>query len=80
LLKIIFTYRNITDFDVITRTQDSARLGALIKGKGSKAEEHLMNIVYRDLALLHDVEADELRAQTIDYFGLYKFWGVVGFK
>lgn len=49
-------------------TQDSARLGALMKGKGTKAEEHLMDIVYRDLALLHEIAADELRAQTIDYF------------
>lgn len=49
-------------------TQDSSRLGALMKGKGSKAEDHLMDIVYRDLAALHSVEADWLREQTVDYF------------
>ncbi|KAI5803004.1 hypothetical protein EDC01DRAFT_774681 [Geopyxis carbonaria] len=54
-------------------TQDSSRLGALCQGKGTKAEAHLLDMVYRDLATLHStaehpITAAQLKAMTLDYY------------
>ncbi|PPQ75098.1 hypothetical protein CVT24_010061, partial [Panaeolus cyanescens] len=61
-----------------TWTQDAARLGSLIKTpdwenvlnpnrRTPPSEEVLLRVIYEDLAILHDVTVEQLRADTLDY-------------
>lgn len=59
----------------VPRTQDASRLGAFIKGKGTSAEENLLDMVYNDLAAMHreipgwNKDAAWYRNETVDHFG-----------
>ena len=48
-------------------TQDALRLGSLIKGKGTKEEKLLLDIIYKDLAEIHGQEPQWYKDQTVDY-------------
>ena len=52
----------------ILRTQDAARLGASIHGKDSVAEQHLLDIVYNNLAAMHGKTAEWYKEQTISHY------------
>jgi monoamine oxidase len=48
--------------------QDSQRLGALMRGRDTPEERILLNLVMKDLAIIHGVEVDMLWAQYVDYY------------
>ncbi|KAF8074658.1 L-amino acid oxidase [Lyophyllum atratum] len=48
--------------------QDSQRLGGLMKGRGTPEEKILLDIVMRDLAVLHNVPVDDLWKEYEDYY------------
>jgi monoamine oxidase len=48
--------------------QDSQRLGAFIRGHGSAEEKILVDLVMKDLAVVHNKPIDELRDEYMDYF------------
>ncbi|KAG5643876.1 hypothetical protein DXG03_009506 [Asterophora parasitica] len=48
--------------------QDSQRLGGLMKGRGTPEEKILLDLVMRDLAVLHNYPLDKLWEQYEDYY------------
>lgn len=48
-------------------SQDSQRLGALMKGSSSVEEKMLLNLIMNDLAVVHGVSIDEIWDQYVDY-------------
>lgn len=48
--------------------QDSQRFGGLMKGRGSPEEQVLLDLVMRDLAVLHKKDVQELWNEYEDYF------------
>lgn len=50
------------------RTQDALRSGAFSAGHGSTAEQHLLDIFYKDLAALHGKTPEWYRSETVSYF------------
>ncbi|CAG7850867.1 Putative bifunctional amine oxidase DDB_G0291301 Includes: RecName: Full=Putative sarcosine oxidase; Short=PSO; Includes: RecName: Full=Putative L-amino-acid oxidase [Serendipita indica DSM 11827] len=51
-----------------TWAQDATRLGSLCRGKGTPAEETLVDILLDDLAVIHGIKIEDLRAEFVDYF------------
>jgi monoamine oxidase len=48
--------------------QDSQRLGALMRGRGTSEEQILLNLVMNDLAVIHNKHVDEIWAEYVDYY------------
>ncbi|KIM73740.1 hypothetical protein PILCRDRAFT_719225 [Piloderma croceum F 1598] len=47
--------------------QDSQRLGALMRGRGTSEEKTLLNLIMKDLAAVHNLPIDNLWKEYIDY-------------
>ncbi|EJD42298.1 hypothetical protein AURDEDRAFT_89618 [Auricularia subglabra TFB-10046 SS5] len=50
-----------------TWSQDALRLGALIEGKDSTAEAHLIDLILEDLAAMHSIDKAKLAGLLLDY-------------
>ena len=48
-----------------SRSPDALRLGALVKGQGSLAEQRLVDLVLQDLAKIHNISFDDLKSWQI---------------
>jgi len=48
--------------------QDSQRLAALMRGRNSAEEKILLNIIMKDLSVIHDKPLTELWEEYVDYF------------
>lgn len=50
-----------------TWAQDALRLGALAQGHGSEAEDRLLRILFKDLAIIHDMDFETLWKKKLDH-------------
>lgn len=50
-----------------TWSQDALRLGALIQGRDSTAEAHLIDLILEDLAVMHSIDKAKLRSLVVNY-------------
>jgi monoamine oxidase len=48
--------------------QDASRLGSLLQGRNSPAEQELVETILQDLAVMHDIPYNTLVNELIDYF------------
>ncbi|KAI0085414.1 amine oxidase [Irpex rosettiformis] len=72
-------------------SQDALRLGTLVKGQGSLAEQRLIDLILQDLAEIHDIPFDDLKSWQVDYHaynwydneftvGAFAFFGPAQFR
>ncbi len=48
-------------------SQDALRLGTFVKGKGSLAEQRLVDLILRDLSKVHDIAYEDLKSWQVDH-------------